>query len=335
MDRFYYKQNRLKQLRAFCFSAQFKSMSKAAEQMFLSQPSISLLIQSLEKDLKQKLFLRKGPRIELTAEGDMLFEMSLPLVEGLETLPQSFEEKCKHSVVGSLNIAAVESIILYTLPDIIKRYTNTFPDVHIKLNNGSAADGVEKVRNGEVDFAIGSTLNVPDDVFYLPVYTFEPVLITPIGHPLLKNKKLSMHDISQYGLILSPQHMSTWQMVDLVFKQYNVDYKVNLEAGGWEVLKKYVENGLGISIVTDICLSGKESLGRMPLTEYFPKRTYGLFLRKGKIISPAAREFIHCIDPQAIEHFNVENKAIENRQIEIKTIRPHITHGTKDASKQI
>ena len=71
MDRFYYKQNRLKQLRAFCFTAQFKSMSKAAEQMFLSQPSISLLIQSLEKDLEQKLFLRKGPRLELTAEGDI------------------------------------------------------------------------------------------------------------------------------------------------------------------------------------------------------------------------------------------------------------------------
>jgi len=325
MDRFYYKQNRLKQLRAFCFTAQFKSMSKAAEQMFLSQPSISLLIQSLEKDLEQKLFLRKGPRIELTAEGDMLFEMSLPLVEGLETLPQNFEEKCKHSVVGSLNIAAVESIILYTLPDIIKRYTNTFPDVHIKLNNGSAADGVEKVRNGEVDFAIGSTLNVPDDVIYLPIYTFEPVLITPQSHPLLDRKQVSIHDISQYGLILSPQHMSTWQMVDLVFKQYNVDYKVNLEAGGWEVLKKYVENGLGISIVTDICLSGKEKLGRVPLSEYFPKRTYGLFLRKGKVLSPAAREFILCIDQNALEQFSAENDSIKKRQIDIQTVQPHIS----------
>lgn len=306
MDRFYYKQNRLKQLRAFCYAAQLKSMSRAAEQMFLSQPSVSLLIQSLEKDLDQKLFVRKGPRIELTSEGSTLFEMSLPLVEGLETLPESFEEKCKHSITGNLNIAAVEAIILYTLPDIIKRYTQSFPDIHIKLDNGSAATGVEKVRNGEVDFAIGSTLNVPDDVLYIPIYTFEPVLITPIGHPLLKNKNLNMHDISHYGLILSPQHMSTWQMVDLVFKQNNVDYKVKLEAGGWEVLKKYVENGLGISIVVDICLSGDEKLERIPLSKYFPKRTYGLFLRKGKVLSPAAREFIQCIDPTAMEQFNAK-----------------------------
>ncbi len=311
MDRFYYKQNRLKQLRAFCYAAQLKSMSRAAEQMFLSQPSISLLIQSLEKDLEQKLFFRKGPRITLTTEGSTLFEMSLPLVEGLETLPESFAEKCKHSVVGSLNIAAVESIILYTLPDIIKHYADTYPDIHIKLNNCSAAVGVEKVRNGEVDFAIGSTLNVPNDIIYLPIYSFEPVLITPVGHPLLAKKQVSMYDISQYGLILSPQHMSTWQMVDLVFKQYNVDYKVKLEAGGWEVLKKYVENGLGISIVTDICLSGKEKLGRLPLIEYFPKRTYGLFLRKGKVLSPAAREFIQCIDPKAMEQFRAREELIE------------------------
>jgi DNA-binding transcriptional LysR family regulator len=332
MSRFYYKQNRLKQLRAFCYAAQLKSMSKAAEQMFLSQPSISLLIQSLEKNLGHKLFLRKGPRIALTAEGATLFEMSLPLVEGLETLPESFAEKCKHAVVGSLKIAAVEAIILYTLPDIIKRYTDTFPDINIKLNNCTAAVGVEKVRNGEVDFAIGSTLNVPDDVVYLPIYTFEPVLITPLGHPLVANNHVSMHDISQYGLILSPQHMSTWQMVDLVFKQYNVDYTVKLEAGGWEVLKKYVENGLGVSIVTDICLSGEERLERVPLTEYFPKRTYGLFLRKGKVLSPAAREFIQCIDPNAMEQFRTEENRMEkNTELDLQPVVPILSSGTKHA----
>lgn len=306
MDRFYYKQNRIKQLRAFCYTAQLKSMSRAAEQMFLSQPSISLLIQSLEKDLQHILFTRQGPKIQLTSEGNTLFELALPLVEGLETLGEVFEEKCKHIITGQLNIAAVEAIILYTLPEIITRYTESYPDIQIKLNNCSAAEGVEKVRNGEVDFAIGSTLNVPSDVVYLPIYTFNPVLITPIGHPLIQQKKVTMQDISRYGLILSPQHMSTWQMVDLVFKQNNVDYKVNLEAGGWEVLKKYVEHGLGISIVTDICLSGEENLAHIPLSKYFPQRTYGLFLRKGKVLSPAAREFVQCVDGQALKKFHAQ-----------------------------
>ncbi len=314
MSRFYYKQNRLKQLRAFCYAAQFGSMSRAAEHMFLSQPSISLLIQSLEKDLSEQLFTRKGPRITLTHEGEALFELALPLVEGLETLPESFMEKCKKSVSGSFKIAAVESAILYILPDIIKRYNADFPDVQIKLDNCSGALGVEKVRNGEVDFSVGSTLNVPDDVIYLPLYTFEPVLITPVGHPLAQNKQISMQDISKYGLILSPQHMSTWQMVDLIFKQYNVEYHVKLEAGGWEVLKKYVENGLGVSIVTDICLSGNERLERVPLSTYFPKRSYGLFLRAGKVLSPAAREFIHYMHPDAMNQFNARQDKLLNAE---------------------
>ena len=71
-----------------------------------------------------------------------------------------------------------------------------------------------------------------------------------------------------------------------------------------EVLKKYVEYGLGISIVTDICLSGQEKLERIPVVEFFPKRTYGIFLRKGKILSPAAREFIQCVDDQALSRLS-------------------------------
>ena len=90
MQKHYYKQNRLKQLRAFCFAAQAQSMSKAAEQMFLSQPSISLLVQSLEKDLGCRLFERQGPKIQLSTEGRTLLELALPLVEGLETLPEAF-----------------------------------------------------------------------------------------------------------------------------------------------------------------------------------------------------------------------------------------------------
>lgn len=301
MDRYYYKQNRLKQLRAFCFVAQSRSMSRAAEQMFLSQPSISLLIQSLEKDLEQKLFLRQGPRLRLTSEGEKLFELSLPLVEGLETLPETFEELCKNEVGGTLTIAAVESAILYLLPEIIQELNRSYPNIKVRLLNVSGSAGLDMIEAGEADFSIASTLNIPESLQYFPVYTFEPVLITPLDHPLTQSDSVKLHDISQYGLILSPQHQSTWQMVDLVFRQFNVDYKVNLEAGGWEVIKRYVEYGLGISILTNICLSGKESLHTIPLGEFFPKRSYGLFMRKGKVLSPAAKRFIGIMDQNVLD----------------------------------
>jgi DNA-binding transcriptional LysR family regulator len=84
-------------------------------------------------------------------------------------------------------------------------------------------------------------------------------------------------------------------MVDLVFKQHNASYKVTLEAGGWEVIKKYVELGLGVSIVTDLCLNGRERIAIMPLCDYFPDRSYGIVLRRGKFLSPQAKRFLEVV----------------------------------------
>ncbi|MGB8517009.1 MAG: LysR family transcriptional regulator substrate-binding protein, partial [Gallionella sp.] len=147
----------------------------------------------------------------------------------------------------------------------------------------------------EIDFAVGSMLDVPDDITYQPVVTFDPALITPLDHPLAGQSSVTLAEISRYGLILPPRHLSTWRMVKYVFQQNNLTFTVTLEAGGWEVIKKYVELGMGVSIVTDICLTGSEKLARIPLNQYFPQRGYGLVLRKGKFLSPQARCFIEIL----------------------------------------
>lgn len=303
MQRFYYKQNRLKQLRAFCNTARSQSMSKTAEQMFLSQPSISLLIQALEKDLQSHLFDRQGPRIQLTNEGKILLELALPLVEGMESLPDTFHDRCHNTVTGSLNIAAGESTTLYLLPKIVDRFTRLYPHIQVKLHNVPGRQGLAMVRAGDVDLAVGPMTEIPDEIWYSPLVSYEPVLITPLGHPLAAQRKVSLQDIAPYGLILPPHTMSTRNYIDMVFQQHNFDYRVSMEAGGWEVIKKYVELDLGISIVTSICLTGKEKLARIPLSEYFPVRSYGLALRRGKFISPATQKFIELLDANALENF--------------------------------
>jgi len=303
MQRYYYKQNRLKQLRAFCNTARSQSMSKTAEQMFLSQPSISLLIQALEKDLQSHLFDRQGPKIQLTNEGKILLELALPLVEGMESLPDTFHDRCNNTVTGSLNIAAGESTTLYLLPKIVERFTRQYPHIQVKLHNVPGRQGLVMVRTGDVDLAVGPMTEIPDEIWYSPLVSYEPVLITPLGHPLASQEKVSLQDIAPYGLILPPHTMSTRHYIDMVFQQHNFDYRVSMEAGGWEVIKKYVELNLGISIVTSICLTGKEKLARIPLSEYFPVRSYGLVLRRGKFISPATRKFIGLLDANALESF--------------------------------
>src|SRR5215470_7537191 len=86
----YYKQNRLQQLRGFCHAAQAGSISKAAEKLFLSQPSVSLQIQALERELKTQLFERRGPKIMLTPDGKTLYDLAAPLIDQIDSLDDTF-----------------------------------------------------------------------------------------------------------------------------------------------------------------------------------------------------------------------------------------------------
>ncbi|MGB0722971.1 MAG: LysR family transcriptional regulator [Gammaproteobacteria bacterium] len=303
----YYKQNRLKQLRAFCYAAQTNSISKAAEKLFLSQPTVSLQIQALERELDIALFERRGPSIRLTPEGEVLQELASPLVEGIDALPQTFAAHCGRLENGELNIAAGESTILYILPETMKKFEKDYPGIRVKLHNVTGRDGLAMIKSDECDFAVGSMLDVPDEINYNPIFNYDPVLITPPDHPLAKlDRDIELSDISPHGMILPPRHLSTWRLVDLVFKQHDLDYNVALEAGGWEVIKKYVEEGLGISIVTELCLRGDEKLARIPLTRFFPKRSYGVVMRRGKFLSPQAKRFIDMLDPQFFERSDIE-----------------------------
>jgi DNA-binding transcriptional LysR family regulator len=294
----FHKQNRLRQLRAFCHAAQLASISKAAERLSLSQPSVSLQIQALEKELGTLLFERRGPRIRLTPAGEVLLEMALPLVDGMDKLPDLFSSRLGEVSSGSLDIAAGESTILYLLPDFVGRFSEVYPQINLRLHNVTGRDGMTMLRADDVDFAVGSLIDIHEDLVYHPIFTYDPTLIAPLGHPLVQKARISMRDISPYGLILPPRHLSTWQIVDLVFRQHSVPYNVVLEAGGWEVIKRYVEIGMGISIVTSICLRGHEKLETRTLNEYFPQRSYGVVMRRGKFLSAQAKSFLQILDPQ-------------------------------------
>lgn len=296
----YYKNNRLKQLRAFYQVVRCGSISKAADKLFLSQPSVSLQIQALERELAVTLFERRGPHLKLTPEGEVLFQLSEPLVDGIDKLQESFAAHFGKLESGELKIGAGESTILYILPEPVRQFVAAYPKVQLKMHNVTGRDGLKMLRSDEIDFAVGSMLEVPEDIEYKPVVNYDPMLITPLGHPLAEKaaagQEITLEDVSQFGLILPPSHLSTWRIVKYVFQQNNLTFTVTLEAGGWEVIKKYVSLGMGISIVTDICLEGTEPLVRIPLTKYFPQRSYGLVLRKGRFLSPQARRFMEIME---------------------------------------
>lgn len=290
------KQNQIKQLRAFCRAAQNGSISKAAERLNLSQPSVSLQIQSLEKELDTVLFERSGPRIRLTPAGELLLEMALPLVEGVEKLSETFSARLGSVTSGTLSIASGEATLLYILPEIIKEFSTRFPQIDVRLHNVTGRDGMRLMREDEVDFAVGSMLEEPDDMEYHPVFNFTPSLITSLDHPLASKQIVTLEDISPYGLILPPRNLSTFSLIDLVFNQHQIPYQIALEVGGWEVIKRYVELNVGVSIVTSICLRGNENIAVIPMEQYFPTRSYGAVIRRGKFLSPQAKYFLELMD---------------------------------------
>ena len=297
--RFAYKGDRLKPLRAFCQTARLGSVSRAAEALYVSQPAVTLQLQALEREMGVRLFERSGRRLVPTREGEALYELARPLVEGIDGLDGAFREQLRGLDAGELHVAAGSSTILYLLPKIIATYRETQPDVRLILHNVTGAGGLNLLRSDEVDLAVGSMLDVPADLDYAPVYRFDPMLIAPPDHPLATKRSLELADLSPYGLILPPRRLTTYRLIDHVFHQARVPYTVALEVGGWEVIKQYVAMGMGISIVTAICLTDadRERLATRSLADYFPPRSYGVVVRKGKYLSPQARAFTELIKP--------------------------------------
>ena len=297
--RYYYKGNRHKQLRAFVATVKLGTLSRAAEALYLSQPTISLQLQALERELGAILLERRRRRINLTDAGEALYELARPLVEGWDNLDRDFQAKARGLQAGRLTIAAGTSTIQYLLPELVRRYRERFPAVQLQLANVTGKDGLAMLREDKADFAVGSMLDVPNDIAWAPVRHYDPMLIAPLDHPLAQKPSISLQDLSPYGLILPPQRLSTYRLVDLVFQQNQVPYQVAIEVGGWDVIKEYVAMGLGISIVTGICITDTDRarLAVHNMKRWFPQRSYGVVMRKGKFLSAEARAFIDLIRP--------------------------------------
>ena len=151
--RFPYKSDRLKPLRTFCQTVRLGSVSRAAEALFVSQPAITLQLQALERDLGMPLLERNGRRLAPTREGEVLYEMAVPLVEQLDGLEAGFRERVRGLEGGELRIAANSSTILYLLPKIVEAFRQHHPEVRLSLDN--VVTGA-----GELAVCIGAAVSI-------------------------------------------------------------------------------------------------------------------------------------------------------------------------------
>lgn len=294
-----YKQNRLAQLRGFYYAARTGSISRAAEKLLLSQPSVSLQVKALEREFGVQLFERQGPRIQLTPDGKAMLEVARPLVEGIEHLEETFARRRGDAESGTVAIAAGGSTLQYILPPYVERFVGEYPRVDVRLHNVTGKSGLAMLRDGELDFAVGPMWEVPPDVSFYPLFTYEPMLATCISHPLAERRRIALRDLVRYPLILPPKdHGSTARFVEAVFTEHGLEYDVKLEVGGYEVIKQYVRLNLGISIMMSHCITERDQLYRKSVKRYFPQRHYGLVLRKGRELTQTAARFVKTLYPE-------------------------------------
>ena len=295
------------QLLSFYQIVKTESFSKASKIMFRSQSALSHQIKNLEKELNIKLFERLGRKIRLTEEGKLLCGVISSFVNDLDNVKRTIEDmhQCKF---GSVTIAASSAIMTYILPDIIRMFVDQFPKVKYKLITCTVTSEIEPmVLDGGIDFGIGprSRQLLPQRLNFLFWKSFDKVLITSKKHPLSKKRNVKLLDIAKFPLILYREGTVIRKDVEEAFVSNKLPYETIMELDVAESIKKYVEIGIGISILSSLTLTNedKERFGCFNVNSLFGRTNYGIYYRKDKYITSAMRQFMTFFAPELCDKF--------------------------------
>ena len=287
----------MKQLRAFCHVARIGSITRAAEHLFSSQPAVSQHLQTLEDEYGVTLFERRGPRISLTAAGRRLYETTMPTVVALDRLPDTFAAQHRGEVFGALQLAAGAATAAYVLPRYLKRFRERYPGGWVNLRTGTGSERLDWLRAYEVDVVFAAVDAPPPDLSFQFPFPSRHVLITPEDHPLAGRESVEIAEVSEFPAIAPAAGGYIRDAADMVLRQLGGTIDVVLEVDGWNVIKRCVEAGVGISVVPDLCLNDRDRVWRIPFDRYFQDRRYGVLTRRDLVPSPTAERFIELLDP--------------------------------------
>ena len=293
-----HKRDRLRQLRAFCHAVRFGSFSKAAEHLGVSQPAVSLHVRELEYELEALLFERGGWGARLTAAGKQLHELASPLVEAMDGLFEDFAERIEADVTGHLDIAASVAGAANVLPPYVKRFRDRYPGVRVRVRNGTLGDGMALLRAGDVELVLGAREPLEGNALeYHEMLSYDIVLITSREHPLAGRNTVTPQEAAMWPAIVPPAGSYSRQFGETAAREFGVDVQAVIEVGGWGVIKRYVEWGLGICVVPSVCIYATDQLWVIPLTEYFARRSFGVYTRRENALTAPARQLLGIMIP--------------------------------------
>lgn len=305
VSQFYYKNNRLQQIRGFCNTVTYGSLAKAAKILNLAQSSISLQIKTLERDLNTSLIKRNKKntkRFELTDDGKILYEMGLKLVKDSDELCDKFLLKSSRYHNSVLKIAGHHSVFSILIPKALKIIKVSNPDLRLQLSYLTRQEAFDQIEKGEIDVAIYPMEDldlIHKKLNYQKVLPYKPALILPIGHPLAKipDKKITFEEIGKYNYI----HTGNYAISDIM--KYNIASKVlksdiELNYGSWDVLKSLVSVGLGVTIFhEDYCKDSRDIVIKK-VHHLSPNIAYYAIFKNGVSLKELAFNLVEAIISQ-------------------------------------
>ena len=183
-----------------------------------SQPAVSLQVRTLEEELGVLLFERRGPRISLTRVGQSLYQLAMPLVEGMDRLPDTFAERHHGVVAEVLRIGAGQTSASFLLPAYLREFRERFPETRVDIRTGTGKQRLAWLRDYELDVIVAATDIPPPDVAFYPVFGSDPVLITPLEHPLAGRDSIAMEETAAYPFVGHTSEHYVRQVAEVILR---------------------------------------------------------------------------------------------------------------------
>ncbi len=300
----------LQQLRFFNeIVRQGLNISNAASALYTSQPGISKQIRLLEEELGIEIFVRNGKRIvAITEPGKAVLAIAQRMLHDAGNLKQVAEEFHSQDS-GKLTIATTHTQARYALPPTVKQFIKRYPGVKLGLHQGNPTQIAEQVLSGEADLGIATeSLSLYDELITLPCYEWNHCVIVPPKHPLLAEKntknvgpgtRLTLAKIAQHPIITYDFAFSGRGKINAAFEAAHIQPNIALTAIDADVIKTYVELGLGIGILAKMAFIPERDkhLRMLDAGHLFKPSTTRIAIRKNEYLRGYTYDFIELFAP--------------------------------------
>ena len=278
--------------RIFYYVAQYKSFSKAAEVMGNNQPNITRCMNILENELGCKLFIRSNRGVQLTIEGERLFDHVAIAVEQLVSGENELL-KDKGLESGLVNIGASETALRLLLLTELETFHHRYPHVKLRISNHSTPQAIQALENGLVDFAVVTTpIALKKPLQRIPLHTFREILIGGMEYAEIASKVHSLHELQDIPLVGIGPGTSTRELYTQYFMRYNLPFSPDMEVATTDQIFPMVQHNLGIGFLPEELAAEHITRGKIiqiPIKETLPERKICLIRNVKRPQSIAAR----------------------------------------------